>query len=176
MHGCARREVRERNPGASVRRVFIIATSPLADVLYYRYDCNETNAQRWLITRGNTKVQLAGTNFCLDAGSSKDMQALSATLWLLTSWSRTCKRRWLEDLAMLREPRRSSMELQRRRPNHPSWNWLARLFWHALHWVADRHTVYLDQCVDLTNGSTANSNQLQTWKSYAGNNNQVWTV
>ncbi|KJA15305.1 carbohydrate-binding module family 13 protein [Hypholoma sublateritium FD-334 SS-4] len=34
------------------------------------YDCNKTNAQRWLITRGNTKVQLAGTNFCLDAGSN----------------------------------------------------------------------------------------------------------
>ncbi|KAJ3516408.1 hypothetical protein NLJ89_g1150 [Agrocybe chaxingu] len=34
------------------------------------YDCNDTPAQRWFITRGSTKVQLAGTNFCLDAGSS----------------------------------------------------------------------------------------------------------
>ncbi|KAF8157229.1 ricin B lectin domain-containing protein [Crassisporium funariophilum] len=34
------------------------------------YDCNNTPAQRWTINRGSTKVQLAGTNFCLDAGSS----------------------------------------------------------------------------------------------------------
>ncbi|KAF8960448.1 G-X-X-X-Q-X-W domain-containing protein [Flammula alnicola] len=34
------------------------------------YDCNGTPAQRWFINRGSTKVQLAGTNFCLDAGSS----------------------------------------------------------------------------------------------------------
>ncbi|KAF8198504.1 G-X-X-X-Q-X-W domain-containing protein [Pholiota molesta] len=34
------------------------------------YDCNGTPAQNWLFTRGSTKVQLAGTNFCLDAGSS----------------------------------------------------------------------------------------------------------
>ncbi len=101
--------------------------------------------------------------------------ALSA-LWLLTSWSRTRKRLRLEDLAMLRQPRRSGMELQRRRPNYPSRTWLARLFGPAMQWVADPFTVYLDQCVDLTNGSTANSNQLQTWKCYAGNNNQVWSV
>ncbi|KAF9041470.1 ricin B lectin domain-containing protein [Panaeolus papilionaceus] len=34
------------------------------------YDCNNTGAQRWVIKRGSTKVQVAGTNFCLDAGSS----------------------------------------------------------------------------------------------------------
>ncbi|KIK51386.1 carbohydrate-binding module family 13 protein [Collybiopsis luxurians FD-317 M1] len=34
------------------------------------YDCNETNAQRWAISRESTKVQVAGTNFCLDAGST----------------------------------------------------------------------------------------------------------
>lgn len=33
------------------------------------FDCNGSGAQQWLITRGNTQVQLAGTNFCLDAGS-----------------------------------------------------------------------------------------------------------
>ncbi|KAF8069880.1 G-X-X-X-Q-X-W domain-containing protein [Lyophyllum atratum] len=31
------------------------------------------------------------------------------------------------------------------------------------------------QCLDLPNGSTANSNQVQTWQCSAGNNNQVWT-
>ncbi|GLB34535.1 putative G-X-X-X-Q-X-W domain-containing protein [Lyophyllum shimeji] len=34
------------------------------------YDCNGTGAQKWRLTRGNTKVQVAGTNFCLDAGSA----------------------------------------------------------------------------------------------------------
>ncbi|KAJ3512324.1 hypothetical protein NLJ89_g3579 [Agrocybe chaxingu] len=34
------------------------------------YDCNQTPAQRWFLNRGSTKVQLAGTNFCLDAGST----------------------------------------------------------------------------------------------------------
>jgi len=36
------------------------------------YDCNGTAAQRWVTTKGGapTRVQLAGTNFCLDAGSN----------------------------------------------------------------------------------------------------------
>ncbi|KAF9041471.1 ricin B lectin domain-containing protein [Panaeolus papilionaceus] len=34
------------------------------------YDCNGTGAQRWVIKRGSTKVQVAGKNFCLDAGSA----------------------------------------------------------------------------------------------------------
>jgi len=33
------------------------------------YDCNGTKAQRWIVSRGNTKVRLAGTNFCLDSGT-----------------------------------------------------------------------------------------------------------
>ncbi|RXW19505.1 hypothetical protein EST38_g6362 [Candolleomyces aberdarensis] len=34
------------------------------------YDCNGTPAQNWILSRGSTKVQLAGTNFCLDASST----------------------------------------------------------------------------------------------------------
>lgn len=37
---------------------------------FYSYDCNDTPAQSWVLTRGSTKVRLEGTNFCLDAGSS----------------------------------------------------------------------------------------------------------
>jgi len=36
-----------------------------------RYGCNGSQAQRWVINKGSTKVQLAGTNFCLDAGTSQ---------------------------------------------------------------------------------------------------------
>jgi len=35
------------------------------------YDCNGTGAQRWLIRRGSTKVRVANTNFCLDAGNGE---------------------------------------------------------------------------------------------------------
>jgi len=34
------------------------------------FDCNGSTAQQWLIAHGNTQVKLAGTNFCLDAGSN----------------------------------------------------------------------------------------------------------
>jgi len=34
------------------------------------FDCNGSGAQQWVLTHGNTQVKLAGTNFCLDAGSS----------------------------------------------------------------------------------------------------------
>ena len=36
----------------------------------YSYDCNGTNAQKWVIKKGQTKVKVAGQNFCLDAGSN----------------------------------------------------------------------------------------------------------
>lgn len=35
------------------------------------YDCNGTAAQKWTINASTTKVVLAGTEFCLDAGSSE---------------------------------------------------------------------------------------------------------
>ena len=35
--------------------------------------------------------------------------------------------------------------------------------------------ILLDQCIDLTNGSTADGNQVQTWKCTTGDNNQRWT-
>ncbi|KAJ3525566.1 hypothetical protein NM688_g8384 [Phlebia brevispora] len=34
------------------------------------YDCNGTGAQNWVINSGTTAVQVAGTNYCLDAGSN----------------------------------------------------------------------------------------------------------
>ncbi|KAF5368698.1 hypothetical protein D9615_010311 [Tricholomella constricta] len=33
------------------------------------YDCNGSGAQKWILTKGNTQLRVAGTNFCLDAGS-----------------------------------------------------------------------------------------------------------
>ncbi|KAL1663665.1 carbohydrate-binding module family 13 protein [Schizophyllum commune] len=34
------------------------------------YDCNGTGAQKWVLSRGHTSVRLAGTNYCLDAGTN----------------------------------------------------------------------------------------------------------
>lgn len=31
----------------------------------------KTSAQKWILHRGSGSVQLAGTNYCLDAGSSE---------------------------------------------------------------------------------------------------------
>ncbi|KAF6751003.1 carbohydrate-binding module family 13 protein [Ephemerocybe angulata] len=36
------------------------------------YTCNGNPVQNWLLNRGSTKVQLSGTNFCLDAGSNPE--------------------------------------------------------------------------------------------------------
>ncbi|KAF8995325.1 ricin B lectin domain-containing protein [Cyathus striatus] len=44
------------------------------------YDCNNTPSQRWFLNRGSTKVQLTGTNFCLDAGAVPDNGA-GVTIW-----------------------------------------------------------------------------------------------
>ncbi|KAF5376280.1 hypothetical protein D9615_008510 [Tricholomella constricta] len=56
------------------------------------YDCNGTAAQQWRIAAGGTYVTLAGTNFCLDAGSSNGVgmkiwqcyAALPAQSWYYT--------------------------------------------------------------------------------------------
>ncbi|KDR84331.1 hypothetical protein GALMADRAFT_111607 [Galerina marginata CBS 339.88] len=44
------------------------------------YDCNGTGAQKWVLKKGSTKVQLEGTNFCLDAGSTPG-NAVGMKIW-----------------------------------------------------------------------------------------------
>ena len=41
------------------------------------YDCNGTSAQNWVINDDETTVQVAGTNFCLDAGTSKHLLSIT---------------------------------------------------------------------------------------------------
>ena len=48
--------------------------------LSYSFDCNGTPAQKWVIARGRGHVQLAGTNFCLDAGSSPE-NSVGMKIW-----------------------------------------------------------------------------------------------
>lgn len=40
-----------------------------ADLCSFSYDCNGTRAQNWVTNSGTTAVQVAGTKYCLDAGS-----------------------------------------------------------------------------------------------------------
>lgn len=39
--------------------------------LTFRYDCNGSPAQKWMIERGSTMIRLANSNFCVDIGTSK---------------------------------------------------------------------------------------------------------
>ena len=73
------------------------------------FDCNNSPAQKWAISDGNTKVQVFGTNFCLDAGSSKRRAQLYPRDFLKRMFFHRAalspsKRCWNEDLGMLRQP------------------------------------------------------------------------
>jgi len=54
-----------QNKCLGLRSEFIGAETPLQV-----YDCIGTQAQSWVINKGSTRVQVAGTNFCLDAGTN----------------------------------------------------------------------------------------------------------
>ncbi len=70
MSGCSRCSLRGWNSCADVS--FHNLKCRLAGLSKVpRYECNGTPAQQWFIKSGSTKVQLAGTNFCLDAGTSE---------------------------------------------------------------------------------------------------------
>ena len=49
---------------------YVISEVFLSQTLFHSYDCNGTAAQRWLIISSSGKIELAGTPFCLDAGTS----------------------------------------------------------------------------------------------------------
>ena len=68
---CSRSSLRKQHSGRHVSRHILLIIPPFYTILivYNRYDCNGTPAQNWWIVNGSTKVKLAGTNFCLDAGA-----------------------------------------------------------------------------------------------------------
>ncbi|KAF9466905.1 G-X-X-X-Q-X-W domain-containing protein [Collybia nuda] len=101
------------------------------------YDCNGTAAQKWTINASTTKIVLAGTEFCLDAGSNPGNN-VGMKIW-----------RCYDDL--------------------PAQAWL--------YTTDNRIGLYnTDQCLDLTDGSTQNSNRVQTYKCTNLNTNQFWTL
>jgi hypothetical protein len=65
-----------------------------------RYQCNGSDRQRWMIQRGSTKVRLAKTNFCLDAGASQWFGSQPVLLYV-TRFCRSCKWRTTQVMGML---------------------------------------------------------------------------
>lgn len=108
------------------------------------YDCNGTPAQKWNFKRGTGALQVAGTNFCLDAGS--------------------CER--VEWRTLTPAPG-NGIGLK-------IWQCYAGLNQQTWTYGSDNKlSLAGGQVVDLTNGNTANGNQLQTWQGFPGNTNQV---
>lgn len=87
------------NPGLDNNKCLDVQGGVFADGTPVQiFDCNGTPAQNWTITTGETKVHLAGTNFCLDAGSTPGngvgmkiwqcYAGLAAQQWFLTGDNR----------------------------------------------------------------------------------------
>ncbi|KAF8999270.1 ricin B lectin domain-containing protein [Cyathus striatus] len=83
------------------------------------------------------KVRLAGTNFCLDAGSSP-ANGVGMKIWQCYD-------------------------------NLPAQQW---------YYTGDNRISLENrgQCLDLTNGNLANSNQIQIWQCTDNNTNQIWAL
>ena len=129
--------------------------SPVADPPYDNsYDCNGTGAQQWSLNAGTTAVQVANTNFCLDAGTSAPPLNLSLA-FILTR--------------VLTAPG-NGVQLK-------IWTCYSGLAAQTWYYTDDRRIALQNQgqCLDLTNGSTADGNIMQIWACTSNDNNQVWT-
>ena len=138
------------------------------------YDCNGTAAQKWVLNSGTTSIQLAGTNYCLDAGSCTSFlcPAFAPHVSRVRHLPSSRQRRPNEDLAVLCWHRRPDLDVHFRPPS-PALDWQCVAPFRTLNNVTDMNTT--DLCLDMTNGSTANGNVMQTWSCTSGNTNQVWT-
>ncbi|KAF8883643.1 ricin B lectin domain-containing protein, partial [Gymnopilus junonius] len=87
------------HPNGETKKCLDVQGAVYATALLYKctYDCNDTSAQRWTLSSGGgmTSVVLAGTDFCLDAGSNPSsgtrmkiwqcFNSLPAQSWEVTS-------------------------------------------------------------------------------------------
>lgn len=138
------------------------------------YDCNGTGAQRWVIKRGSTKVQVAGKNFCLDAGSGQ------------CSLQHAIKPRVL--MSVVAPASGVGMKIWQCYDNLAAQKWsftednrIALEGKGIILTVVSCYSGSSDflssgQCLDLPNGVMVNSNQVQTWQCSDNNNNQVWSA
>ena len=138
------------------------------------YDCNQTASQRWLIRKGPTRVQVYGTNYCLDAGSSEHFGSGSIidTLHILRIGpaSGVGLKIW-QCFDNLQAQEWYYTDDQRIDLNGTGLN--VPPFLSSLHDTSFLRL--LGQCVDLPNGVEVNGNQIQTWECSSGNTDQIWT-
>ncbi|KJA17545.1 carbohydrate-binding module family 13 protein [Hypholoma sublateritium FD-334 SS-4] len=99
-------------------------------------DCNDTSAQKWIVNRGESTIQLAGTPFCMDAGF-RPVTHVGVKLW--TCAKKSAGQTWKYD---------HDDEISLSGTN---------------------------MCLDLTDGSVENGNQLQIYPCYYNSTNQLWT-
>ncbi|KAH6871958.1 carbohydrate-binding module family 13 protein/putative endo-1,3-beta-glucanase, partial [Coprinopsis sp. MPI-PUGE-AT-0042] len=108
------------------------------------YDCNGSEAQRWLYNWGPTindlSLRLAHTDFCLDAGSN-----------------------------FLPQPNGNKLKIWACDSSLPQQRWIG-IGTNTIK-LAD---VQFGICLDLTEGILDNGNVVQTWECSANNANQVW--
>lgn len=139
------------------------------------YDCNGTGAQNWVINPGTTSVQVAGTNYCLDAGSCA---------YILPILSRNS----LTSLSLLAPASGTQMKI---------WDCYSGIAAQTWYYTSDERislqgagtfTLFqvlftgllnehlLGQCLDLTNGSDADGNIMQIWQCTDSDTNQIWSL
>jgi hypothetical protein len=117
------------------------------------YECNGTPAQKWVIKKGNTAVRLAGTDYCLDAGSRR---------WLVTQQD-------LGFTVLSADPGDFvSMKIWKCY-DIPAQHW---------YFTEDNRIAVTDrgQCLDLRDGVFEDGAVVQTYKCTDYNTNQIWTV
>ncbi|TFK29187.1 G-X-X-X-Q-X-W domain-containing protein [Coprinopsis marcescibilis] len=118
------------------------------------YDCNDTGAQRWFLNFGGTRVQLAGTNFCLDAGSNP-VNGAQMKIW--QCYDNLPAQQWY-----LTQDFRIALQGTGTPPFVSQRSW------------SSSHNNAAGLCLDLTGGNTGNGNILQAWQCTDFNANQVW--
>jgi len=174
MHWCQREYPIEWHPGPSVCTTVSLCYA-ITYLLFNRFDCNGTGAQKWLISKGNTQVKLAGTNFCLDAGSSEfrfPPVKFSVPLTQITLQIRPILWPWkygnaspdlCNSLGSLQTTRESPLLIGVR-----------LYFFLLLAWVK-LDVDWVGLCLDVINGNLSNSLPLQTFQCTDNDQNQVFT-
>jgi hypothetical protein len=110
-------------------------------------DCNNQANQRWAIAKGSGAIQVAGQQFCLDAGDNP-ANGIKMKIWQCYTGIRA--QTWTYSGSTISLP--------------------------SLNQCLDLTGEY-EGCNKLTtDGSTANGNVVQTWQCYSGNSNQQWST
>jgi len=132
-----------------------------------------------MIKRGSTKVQLAKTNFCLDAGTSQwfaSRPVVAKCNWWPVSidpangvqlklWE--CHDNLPAQQWYYTDDNRIALDNQGM--TYPSYGSYAVMAHHL-------HNSLTGFCMDLDNGILTSNYKVQTWTCSDNNNNQVWTL